>query len=183
MPAIKRNNIDKLISGRKSRYVAPTVELAPDGLDAEVVLENLRVSDGNIQQCAVLLGISYGVLYKWLKNNPQLWMLRQEIIDKNLDECESQLMSLVKAGNLGAIMFYLKCQGKRRGWVEKPALLDALPDARSKNLLLTDDTENGKDAIDLSRFNLDELQQLRSLLNEGLEEEDSESEELEEVAV
>ena len=173
MPAIKRNNIDKLISGRRSRYVEPEVAPAPLDLDAETVVENLRVSDGNIQQCAVLLGLSYGVLYKWLRNNPQLWLIRQELVDKNLDECETQLMSLVKSGNLGAIMFYLKCQGKRRGWVEKP-LIPELADLNRKNVLLTDNADSTRDEIDLSRLGMEELQQLRSLLNESLSEEEEE---------
>ena len=179
---IKRVNLDKIISGRRSKFVEPS--LPPLDLDAEEVVNNLRVCDGNIQQCAILLGLSYSVLYKWLKNNPQLWMLRQEIIDKNLDECESQLMSLIKAGNLGAIMFYLKCQGKRRGWIEKPSMPQP-PDFSGRNVLLTDDSSAEKNSVDLSRLGLEELQQLRSLLNEGLVDEDldGESTEFEEVAV
>ena len=36
--------------------------------------------------------------------------------------CEGELLKLVKAGNLSAVIFGLKCQGKDFGWVERNEL-------------------------------------------------------------
>ena len=36
-----------------------------------------------------------------------------------LDIAERSLADKIATGNLGAIIFYLKCQGKNRGYVEK----------------------------------------------------------------
>lgn len=41
-----------------------------------------------------------------------------------LDMAESKLNEMIQAGDIRAIIFYLKCKGKRRGWVEhEPAYI------------------------------------------------------------
>ena len=37
-----------------------------------------------------------------------------------LDYVESKLLDKVEAGDNTSIIFYLKCQGQRRGWIDKP---------------------------------------------------------------
>ena len=42
-----------------------------------------------------------------------------EARESALDEAESELMKLIRAGNLTAIIFFLKTQGKSRGYSER----------------------------------------------------------------
>ena len=43
----------------------------------------------------------------------------EEVKETALDIAEDKLMGLIRDGNLGAICFFLKCQGKHRGYVER----------------------------------------------------------------
>jgi hypothetical protein len=51
-----------------------------------------------------------------------------EITETEIDEVESELMTQVRKGNMTAILFYLKCKGRDRGWIEKNELsIDVKP--------------------------------------------------------
>lgn len=132
----------------------------------ERIAKALTASNGNILKASTMLDIPFESLYIHLKNNPEFWLLRQQIIDKNLDEAEDQLMTQVRGGNLQAIMFYLKCQGKRRGWVERPVVV---PIYHTPNTVLLHDEQltEQQNSIDLSNYNIEELQQLKTLLTEN----------------
>lgn len=132
------------------------------------IVDALRNAEGNIANAACILGLSYTHLYSKLRNNKELWLVRQEIIDKNLDECESLLMSQVREGNLMAITFYLKCMGKRRGWVEKPLIVGS-----STTPLLIDNEKETKSVVDLGKLSTDDLLQLKTLVNASLQEQES----------
>lgn len=65
------------------------------------------------------LGISYQSLWHRVKKSEMLQKVLQETREVNLDRVEQKLTELVIDKNPAAIMFYLKCQGKHRGWKEK----------------------------------------------------------------
>ena len=45
--------------------------------------------------------------------------VQASIHDQYLDLTEHALIKQIKEENLGAIIFYLKCQGKKRGYIER----------------------------------------------------------------
>ena len=56
--------------------------------------------------------------YEWLKTDPAYKEAVESIEGIVLDYAESQLFKQVAKGNTTAIIFLLKCRGKKRGYVE-----------------------------------------------------------------
>jgi len=77
-------------------------------------------ADGFLARAASKLGIHYSTLKKYMKENPKLKTLAEDIQEMLLDLAESQLKKSIKSGNLGAIQYYLNCKGRHRGWISDP---------------------------------------------------------------
>jgi len=86
----------------------------------------------------------------YVKRHPRLAEVIEEAVELNLDTAESQLMTLIANGNLGAVIFYLKTKGKARGYVERveatgsgggPIKIDieTVRNARQRNLELVEE--------------------------------------------
>jgi len=58
-------------------------------------------------------------VYEYIKRYPALKGVLSEAREGSLDLAESKLMEAINAGNLTAIIFFLKTQGKKRGYVER----------------------------------------------------------------
>jgi hypothetical protein len=81
--------------------------------------EALRASGGYQTVAAQKLGTSQQCISARIKRSPALQQFVKEIENQYLDLAESKLITLIKAGNLGAICFYLKCKGRHRGYIER----------------------------------------------------------------
>lgn len=81
----------------------------------------------------------YVAAAKWLKRERDKSITRQtlskriaaskhlrevcdEVVEQTLDWAESKLLELMAAGDKTAILFYLKCKGKNRGYIERQEL-------------------------------------------------------------
>ncbi len=71
-----------------------------------------------------------------LQRHPELQQVRQEAIESTLDLAESQLLKLMKGGNLTAIIFFLKCKGKACGYVERQQIEGVKPKVSSEAVTL-----------------------------------------------
>jgi DNA-binding Xre family transcriptional regulator len=89
------------------------------------ILEALEASGGNVTDAANALGYHRTALHRRISGNAKLSEAVEQIRESRLDLAETNLMKLVREGNLGAICFYLKCQGKHRGWVERSEITGA----------------------------------------------------------
>lgn len=69
--------------------------------------------------------ISRQAISKRIERNAELKEVVVDLEETKLDLAEKYLYDLMKGGNLGAICFYLKCKGKRRGWIERQELTGA----------------------------------------------------------
>ena len=102
----KRNNFHK-----KAEELCMTVEL---------VREALHQTLGHPFKAATLLQCPVGVIKQFIEDDPTL----QDIIDQYkediLDLAEDSMRKLLKANNVTATIFALKCHGKSRGWLENP---------------------------------------------------------------
>ena len=81
--------------------------------------EALRKAGGFISHAAAMLGISHQSLSKRIQRSERLQQVRAETTETHLDLAETKLIEAVKAGEAWAVCFYLKCQGKERGYVER----------------------------------------------------------------
>ena len=85
----------------------------------EKVKEALTKSKGRIYLAARALQVSHTAVYSYLKRWPDVG----EIVDAQkgelLDFAEGKLYAAIKRGEAWAICFFLKTQGKSRGYIEK----------------------------------------------------------------
>ena len=83
--------------------------------------------------------------YEWLKTDPAYKEAVESIEGIVLDYAESQLFKQVAKGDTTAIIFLLKCRGKKRGYVERAEmdLTTSVP-----QLVIHVDTEEHKRMIE-----------------------------------
>lgn len=84
-------------------------------------LSAFEKSYGNITQSCLAIGINRKTYYRWLKDDPEFaedvetTQPRESLIDL----AESKLVQAVRDGDLTAIIYTLKSQGRSRGWNER----------------------------------------------------------------
>lgn len=91
----------------KRHYTAKQIEIA------------IRESRGFLSVAAERLGCTYQTVSNYIKRYKTLQEVLDSINERELDLTENKLLSQIKEGNTTAIIFYLKCKGKKRGYVEK----------------------------------------------------------------
>ena len=91
----------------------------------KAMLTALESSLGIVTTAAKQAGINRSTHRNWMRSDPAYAEAAREIEDIALDFSESHLMSQIRAGNITAIIFFLKCKGKRRGYVERQELTGA----------------------------------------------------------
>ncbi len=93
--------------------------------DKELFLKALEQYSGNIKAAGLEIGIKRP--YHWVSRHTEKDSafaekyneVRDEARNLMLDTCEEILEEKIKKDkNLAAVLYYLKCQGKARGWIE-----------------------------------------------------------------
>jgi hypothetical protein len=85
----------------------------------EEVAQALRDSRGLVTHAAERLGISRHAIAKRIKAHPSLQEVRAEAREGTIDLAEHALVTAIQNGESWAVLFYLKCQGRDRGYVER----------------------------------------------------------------
>jgi hypothetical protein len=88
-------------------------------------LEAFPKKAGIVTAACSATGISRAQYYSWLQSDKAFAAAIDDINEQLIDYSESQLMSKIQAGNMTAIIFHLKCKGKKRGWVERQEVTGA----------------------------------------------------------
>ena len=86
------------------------------------MLEALTKSLGIVSTACETVGISRTTYYKYYNEDTEFKSQVNDIGDLAIDCAESKLFELIKAGNITAIIFFLKTKGKKRGYVERQEL-------------------------------------------------------------
>ncbi len=81
-------------------------------------LDILEKRAGNITLAARANHMDRATYYNWMANSPVFKKAVEEVKEGLLDFVESMAMSEIKKGNTAMIIFYLKTQGKKRGYIE-----------------------------------------------------------------
>jgi hypothetical protein len=103
-------------------------------LDPELVAAALAELQGNVAGAAKRFGVARQSVADLIEKRPALQTVVRDAREGMLDNAESALYRAVRAGEAWAVCFFLKTQGKSRGYVERPqdlppieVLLGALP--------------------------------------------------------
>lgn len=88
----------------------------------KALIEALTKSLGNVSTACKAVGVGRGMFYVYYEQDE---VFRQAVIDIKeaaIDFAESALMKQINEGNTAATIFFLKTQGKTRGYVERQEL-------------------------------------------------------------
>jgi len=89
------------------------------------VVQALHDSHGLVSVAAATLGCTRQAVYKRIGASPAIAAARDDAREAMLDVAEQALYERVKAGDAWAVTFYLKTQGRGRGYGERAEI--ALP--------------------------------------------------------
>lgn len=92
--------------------------------DAQIAA-GLRAQRGNISATAEALGVDRRTIYRRVTDNTELEAIWKEARESLIDVAESALLKLINEGNVAAIIFALKTQGRARGYSERLELTGA----------------------------------------------------------
>ena len=83
------------------------------------VIAAIKGSKGIISQAARKLGCTRQTIYNYVENYATVREALENEREDLLDFVEGKLLGEINRGNITAIIFYLKTQGKHRGYVER----------------------------------------------------------------
>lgn len=84
----------------------------------KAVLEALEKNMGIVTIACKTVGIGRTTFYQWCKDDPSFKESVDGIKNVVIDFAESALLKQIRLGNTTAIIFFLKTQGRKRGYVE-----------------------------------------------------------------
>lgn len=87
-----------------------------------LMLQELTKRLGNVTLACKAIGICRATHYQWLQKDAEYREKVEEIPEIELDFLEQALRNRIDKGDTTAIIFALKCKGKKRGYVERQEL-------------------------------------------------------------
>ena len=86
------------------------------------LIKAIGESNGLLTIAAKRAGIGLTTVYRYVNEYPSVKKAAAEAKEAMLDFAEGKLFGKIKAGDNTAIIFYLKTQGKARGYIERHEL-------------------------------------------------------------
>jgi len=83
------------------------------------IITALRETQGLLTLAARKAGVSYTTINRYVGEFPSVAAAVHEAKESMLDFAEGKLMENIRAGDNACIIFYLKTQGKGRGYIER----------------------------------------------------------------
>ena len=87
-------------------------------LDAVELAAALAANRGNVHACARQMGVERSSLLQFIRARPTLLRVLEDAREGMLDSAESALYRAVEEGQAWAVCFFLKTQGRSRGYME-----------------------------------------------------------------
>ena len=122
----------------KSKYAKPKHY---QKITDQQLIDALRACAGFHSDAAAKLGVTRKTVTTRVNQQPEIFKpIIEETRANLLDLAESKLVELIKGNNLTAIIFFLKCVGKDRGYVERVQTEDVTPLPIQKRIIITEAT-------------------------------------------
>jgi hypothetical protein len=86
---------------------------------ARRIIDALHESHGLICSAAAMAGVDRRTVHRYMKEFPQVAEAVEEAREKLYDAVESRLFEKIEAGDLTAIIFFLKTRCRHRGYIER----------------------------------------------------------------
>lgn len=90
---------------------------------AEMIKWVKESCNGTFSEAFVWGGISRSLGYEWFIEDHQfkidMHKARVDAVESGVDFAENKLIQLISEGNVTATLFFLKCQAKHRGYIDK----------------------------------------------------------------
>lgn len=83
------------------------------------LIEAMKKSLGIVTTACKAVGVERTTYYDYYNKDEKFRKEIDDISNMALDFGESALLKQIKEGSVAAIIFYLKCKGKKRGYVER----------------------------------------------------------------
>jgi len=113
------------VNGKRNGKLPPQLQKANE-IRHEMQQENkakflqaFEAKAGNISAAAKAIGITRTQYHKWRSSDPAFAQACEDVKEGLIDMAETMLLSEMRNGNIAAIIFFLKTQGKKRGYVER----------------------------------------------------------------
>jgi hypothetical protein len=113
-----------------------------------IVIKALQANAGLIGPSANALGCDRSTLSKRVNRTPQLLSVVEQCREEMTDLAESKLKENINKGDNCAVLFYLKCQGYKRGYWEKSEMHrpnDASDEPTTIRIEMIDGRKNSND--------------------------------------
>ena len=94
-------------------------------ISKEDYINAIHKSRGLLTAAADALGCTRGAIYEAAKKHPEIQQAIEEARERTTDVAEGKLFQKINEGDNTAIIFYLKTQGKKRGYVERQEVTGA----------------------------------------------------------
>ena len=88
-------------------------------LNKKEFLQALQRCGGNVSEATKQVPIHRTTHYNWLEADPEYAAAVEAIKESLIDRAEGVLHGLIGDGNVPAVLFFLKTQGKKRGYIER----------------------------------------------------------------
>ena len=90
--------------------------------DVEPLIDKMS---GNVAAIARALGVSRGAVWNRIQESANLQKALEDAREQMIDNVESTLYKKALGGDVTSMIFFLKTQGKRRGYTERHELTGA----------------------------------------------------------
>jgi hypothetical protein len=114
--------VEKSLDAKKSKFIQDCNE-DPDmeGFEGSkrYFLYAIKLCKGNISNAAKMIKMCRRTHYKYCYEDSLYLERSEDITEFVIDHVEDKLMNKINTGDTTAMIFWLKCKGKKRGWIEK----------------------------------------------------------------
>lgn len=91
----------------------------------EQIIAAIKSQQGLLSLAAKKVGVTYWTIWKYAQDFPEVKEAVKEAKEATLDFAEGRLLEMMRDGNIAAVIFYLKTQGKGRGYIERSEITGA----------------------------------------------------------